>query len=189
VAAADSWATDGHKWLNVPYDSGYVFVADPQAHRNAMAFTAPYTVRHAHVREPADWSPEWSRRGRGVATYAAIRQLGRRGIAELIERTCRYAQTLVRQIGALDGADVIWEPQVNQGLVRFLDTTPGASDTDHDRRTDSVITAIQQTGEAFFSGTTWRARRCMRVSVCNWQTSEQDIDRAVAAVQRVLREY
>jgi glutamate/tyrosine decarboxylase-like PLP-dependent enzyme len=189
VAAADSWATDGHKWLNVPYDSGYVFVADPQAHRSAMAFAAPYTVRHAHVREPADWSPEWSRRGRGVATYAAIRQLGRRGIAELIERTCRYAQTLVRQIGVLDGVDVIWEPQANQGLVRFLDTMPGASDTDHDRRTDSVIAAIQQTGEAFFSGTTWRARRCMRVSVCNWQTSEQDIDRAVAAIQRVLREY
>ena len=187
VAAADSWATDGHKWLNVPYDSGYVFVADQEAHRNAMTYTAPYTIRNAQVREPADWNPEWSRRGRGVATYAAIRHLGRRGIAELIERTCQYAHTLVMQIGALDGADILWEPQINQGLVRFRDSTPGATDLDHDRRTNHVITAIQRTGEAFFSGATWRGRRCMRVSVCNWQTSERDIERAVAAVQMVLQ--
>jgi len=186
VAGADSWATDGHKWLNVPYDAGYVFVADQEAHRSAMAYAAPYTVRNAQVREPADWNPEWSRRGRGVATYAAIRHLGRRGVAALIERTCQRAQTLVRQIGALDGVDILWEPQVNQGLVRFRDHAPGATDLAHDRRTDQVIAAIQRTGEAFFSGTTWRGKRCMRVSVCNWQTSERDIERAVAAIQMVL---
>jgi glutamate/tyrosine decarboxylase-like PLP-dependent enzyme len=187
VAAADSWATDGHKWLNVPYDAGYVFVADHEAHRSAMAYAAPYSVRNAQVREPADWNPEWSRRGRGVATYAAIRHLGRRGIAALIERTCQYAQTLVRRLGALDGVDILWEPQINQGLVRFRDRTPGATELDHARRTDQVMAAIQRTGEAFFSGTTWRGKRCMRISVCNWQTGERDIERAVAAVQRVLQ--
>lgn len=186
VEAADSWAADGHKWLNVPYDAGYVFVADQEAHRSAMAYGAPYTLRNAQVREPADWNPEWSRRGRGVATYAALRHLGRRGIAALIERTCQQAQTLVRQIGALDGVDILWEPQINQGLVRFRDSTPGATDLAHDRRTEQVMAAIQRTGEAFFSGTTWCGKRCMRVSVCNWQTSERDIKRAVAAVQSVL---
>jgi glutamate/tyrosine decarboxylase-like PLP-dependent enzyme len=188
VAAADSWVTDGHKWLNVPYDAGYAFVADHEAHRSAMAYAAPYIARNAQVREPADWNPEWSRRGRGVATYAAIRHLGRRGIAALIERTCQQARTLVRQLGTLDGVDILWEPRINQGLVRFRDSAPGATDLAHDRRTDQVMAAIQRAGEAFFSGTTWRGKRCMRVSVCNWQTDDRDIERAVAAVQRVLKE-
>ncbi len=187
VAEADSWATDGHKWLNVPYDAGYAFVAHPQPHRSAMTYTASYVTRSTQIREPADWNPEWSRRARGVATYAAIRQLGRRGIADLIERTCRHAHTLVTRIGALDGAEMLWEPQVNQGLVRFLDKTPGAADADHDRRTNEVIAAILQGGEAFFTGTTWRGKRCMRVSVCNWQTSERDVERAIAAVQQALQ--
>lgn len=187
VAEADSWATDGHKWLNVPYDSGYAFVAHPEPHRSAMTYTASYVVRSTQIREPADWNPDWSRRGRGVATYAAIRQLGRRGIADLIERTCHHAHTLVTRIGALEGAEIVWEPQVNQGLVRFLNTTPGATDADHDRRTDNVIAAILRSGEAFFTGTTWRGKRCMRVSVCNWQTSERDVARAIAAVRSALQ--
>ena len=187
VAEADSWATDGHKWLNVPYDTGYAFVAHPEPHRSAMTYTASYVARSTQIREPADWNPEWSRRARGVATYAAIRQLGRRGIADLIERTCRHAQTLVTRIGALDGAEMLWEPQINQGLVRFPDKTPDAADADHDRRTNDVIAAILQSGEAFFTGTTWRGKRCMRVSVCNWQTSERDVERAIAAVQQALQ--
>ncbi|HEX6777561.1 MAG TPA: aminotransferase class V-fold PLP-dependent enzyme [Ktedonobacterales bacterium] len=187
VAEADSWATDGHKWLNVPYDSGYAFVAHPEPHRSAMTYTASYVSRSTQIREPADWNPEWSRRGRGVATYAAIRQLGRRGIADLIERTCHHAHTLVTHIGALEGAEIVWEPQINQGLVRFLNTTPGAADVDHDRRTDKVIAAILRSGEAFFTGTTWRGKRCMRVSVCNWQTSERDVARAIAAVRSALQ--
>jgi glutamate/tyrosine decarboxylase-like PLP-dependent enzyme len=187
VAQADSWATDGHKWLNVPYDAGYAFIAHPEPHRSAMTYTASYVTRSTQIREPADWNPEWSRRARGVATYAAIRQLGRRGIADLIERTCHHAHTLVTRIGALDGAEVVWEPQINQGLVRFLNTTPGAADVDHDRRTDKVIAAILRSGEAFFTGTTWRGKRCMRVSVCNWQTSERDVARAIAAVQLALQ--
>jgi glutamate/tyrosine decarboxylase-like PLP-dependent enzyme len=152
-----------------------------------MSHRASYTMYVGDARDQIDWNPEWSRRGRGVATYAAIRQLGRRGIAALVERSCRHAHTLVTRIGALPGAAVVWVPQVNQGLVRFLDPSPGATETDHDRRTDAVIAAIRETGEAFFGGTTWRGQRCMRVSVCNWQTTDADLDRAVAAVQQALK--
>ncbi len=186
VAGADSWATDGHKWLNVPYDCGYAFVADAVAHRAALSHRASYLTHDEEARDQIDWNPEWSRRGRGVATYAALRQLGRAGVADLVARSCRHAATLVRGIGALDGAELVWAPQVNQGLVRFLDPRPGATDADHDRRTDATIAAILASGEAFFGGTTWRGRRCMRISVCNWQTSESDVARAVAAVRRAI---
>lgn len=121
-----------------------------------------------------------------MATYAAIRQLGRQGLADLVERCCRHAASLVARIGGLPGTEVVWAPRINQGLVRFLDPAPGATAADHDRRTDAVIAAILATGEAFFGGTTWRGRRCMRVSVCNWQTEDADVERAVAAVERVL---
>jgi glutamate/tyrosine decarboxylase-like PLP-dependent enzyme len=95
---------------------------------------------------------------------------------------------LVTQIGRLPGAEVVWTPQINQGLVRFLDRRPDAKEAHHDQHTDAVIAQITETGEAFFSGTTWRGQRCMRVSVCNWQTSEQDVARAIAAVERVLKQ-
>lgn len=188
VEQADSWATDGHKWLNTPYDCGYAFVAHPEAHRAALAQQASYIVQTEEGRDPSDWNPEWSRRGRGIATYAALRQLGKQGVTDLIERCCQHAQTLVTEIGRLPGAEVIWTPQVNQGLVRFLDGRPDATEADHDRRTNAVIDRIAATGEAFFSGTTWRGQRCMRVSVCNWQTNEQDITRAITAIERVLQQ-
>jgi len=183
---ADSWVTDGHKWLNVPYDSGYAFVANPAPHRAAMTYDASYLQRSASAREPKDWNPEWSRRGRGVATYAAIRELGHSGIAAMIERCCRHASDLVLGIGALPGAEVLWAPQVNQGLVRFFDPKSDATPSDHDRYTDSVIAAIVATGEAFFTGVTWRGTRAMRVSVVNWQTNESDVARSVAAAKSVL---
>jgi glutamate/tyrosine decarboxylase-like PLP-dependent enzyme len=186
VEQADSWATDGHKWLNVPYDCGYAFVSDQRAHQAAMSYRASYLVHNESARDQMDWNPEWSRRGRGVATYAAIRQLGREGIADLVERTCGYTHELVTRIGMLPGAEMVKEPLINQGLVRFLDTSPGAGPTDHDRRTDGIIAAIVRSGEAYFGGVTWHGRRCMRVSVCNWRTSRTDVDRAVAAVQRAL---
>ena len=186
VEQADSWSTDGHKWLNVPYDCGYAFVSDQRAHQAAMSYRASYLVHNERARDQMDWNPEWSRRGRGVATYAAIRQLGREGIADLVERTCGYAHDLVTRIGALPGAELVKEPQINQGLVRFLDTRPGAGPTDDDRRTDAVIAAIVQTGEAYFGGVTWHGRRCMRVSVCNWRTNQADVDRVVTAVERAL---
>ncbi len=186
VEQADSWATDGHKWLNVPYDCGYAFVADSTAHRESMSHRATYLTHDADARDQIDWNPEWSRRGRGVATYAALRQLGKQGVADLIERTSEHAHRLVTRIGSLPGAELVSEPQINQGLVRFLDAKPDAQDADHDRRTAEVISNILKKGEAFFEGTTWRGKRCMRVSVCNWQTNNKDVERAVNAVQRAL---
>jgi len=185
VERANSWTTDGHKWLNVPYDGGYVFVADPEAHLKSISHRTSYTTLVEGARDQIDWNPEWSRRARGVTTYAAIRQLGRQGIADLIDRTCHYARVLVTRIGDLPGVEVMWAPTVNQGLVRFLSPKPGAAAVDHDARTDEVIARIVRSGEAFFGGTTWRGARCMRVSVCNWQTSDADIERAVGAVQRM----
>jgi glutamate/tyrosine decarboxylase-like PLP-dependent enzyme len=186
VDLADSWATDGHKWLNVPYDCGYAFVADSKAHRASMSHRASYLTHAEDARDQIDWNPEYSRRGRGVATYAAIRQLGKRGIADLVERTCRYAHTIVTHIGDLPGAELVWEPQINQGLVRFPSSKPNATDADHDQNTDRIIAKILETGEAFFGGSTWRGMRCMRVSVCNWQTNDSDVERAVNAVRLAL---
>jgi glutamate/tyrosine decarboxylase-like PLP-dependent enzyme len=186
IETADSWSTDGHKWLNVPYDCGYAFVADPKAHAAPLAWRASYLTHDASARDPFDWNPEWSRRGRGVATYAAIRQLGRNGIADLIDRSCRHATELTRGIGRLSGAELIWEPRINQGLVRFPDPRSHATEEDHARRTDEVIARVVRTGEAFFGGTSWRGMRCMRISVCNWQTTNADVDRAIAAVRQAL---
>ena len=184
--AADSWATDGHKWLNVPYDSGYAFVAHPEHHRAAMEHRASYLVHATEVRDQLDWTPEHSRRARGFATWAALRELGRTGVAELIARNSRQAHEIVTRIGALRGAEMVSEPIINQGLVRFMDPRAGATDADHDRRTDAIIAAINATGEAFFTGTTWRGMRCMRVSVSSWRTTASDVDRAVQAAERAL---
>jgi glutamate/tyrosine decarboxylase-like PLP-dependent enzyme len=185
--AADSWTTDGHKWLNVPFDCGYAFVADREAHHASLSHRASYLTHAKSARDQLDWNPEWSRRGRGFATYAALRQLGRQGVAELIERTCDCAHALVTRIGSLEGAEIVWEPQINQGLLRFLDPRGGSSATDSDAFTDRIMADILVSGEAFFTGTTWRGRRAMRVSVCNWQTSADDIDRVVACVSRILQ--
>jgi glutamate/tyrosine decarboxylase-like PLP-dependent enzyme len=186
VESADSWATDGHKWLNAPYDCGYAFVAEPEHHRAAMEHHASYLVHADDVRDPLDWTPDHSRRARGFATYAALRELGRDGLADLIERCSRYAHAIVSRIGALPNARVLCVPQINQGLVRFSDPSPGATEADHDRRTEEVMAAINATGEAFFTGTTWRGMRCMRVSVSSWRTTMDDVDRAVITAARVL---
>jgi glutamate/tyrosine decarboxylase-like PLP-dependent enzyme len=194
IAAADSWATDGHKWLNVPFDSGFAFVADSEAHRASLSIRASYLTHASDARDQVDWNPEWSRRARGFPAYAALRQLGRDGLAELIERCCRHAHALTTRIGALPGAEVLWEPTINQGLVRFLAQKPDASfsvgrlsaEEEHDRRTDEVIAAILNTGEAFFGGTTWRGKRAMRISVTNWRTTDEDVERVVKAVASVL---
>jgi glutamate/tyrosine decarboxylase-like PLP-dependent enzyme len=182
----DSWATDGHKWLNVPYDCGYAFVAHQEHHRAAMEHRASYLVHASDVRDELDWTPEHTRRARGFATYAALRELGRAGLADLVARCCRHAHDIVTRIGALPNARAVCVPVINQGLVRFEDARAGATEEDHDRRTDEVMAAINATGEAFFTGTTWRGRRCMRVSVSSWRTTADDVDRAVAAAERVL---
>jgi glutamate/tyrosine decarboxylase-like PLP-dependent enzyme len=156
------------------------------AHRAALSLSTSYLPPGGAARDQLDWNPEFSRRARGFAVYAALRQLGRDGVAELVERTCRHAQALVEGIGALPGAERLSGSGLNQGLVRFRAPQPGAGEADHDRRTDQMIAAINATGEAFFGGVTWRGRRCMRISVCNWRTTEADVDRAVAAVAGVL---
>jgi glutamate/tyrosine decarboxylase-like PLP-dependent enzyme len=187
AARADSWSTDGHKWLNVPYDSGYAFVADARAHFASMTHRSSYMMHEGDARDQVDYNPEWSRRARGIASYAAIRQLGRRGVSDLVDRCCSHARSLVECIGALPGAEAMWKPVINQGLVRFRDARPNATDADHDSHTDRVIEQILADGEAFFAGVTFRGRRCMRISVSNWQTTDGDVDRAVAAVDQAIR--
>jgi glutamate/tyrosine decarboxylase-like PLP-dependent enzyme len=181
VEAADSWATDGHKWLNLPFDSGFVFVADPAAHSAVFSQPTSYAIPVEGVRDPKDWNPEWSRRARAFTVYAAIRSLGRSGIAEIVDRCCAHATRLVEGLSALPGVEVIARPTINQGLVRFLDGYGH-----HDRRTDEVIAAIQASGVAWCGGTAWRGRRAMRISVCNWRTTEEDIEQTVALVRRIL---
>jgi aromatic-L-amino-acid decarboxylase len=186
VEMADSWATDAHKWLNVPFDCGMAFVKDVAAHRASMTISASYLPAGSDVRDQIDWTPEWSRRGRGFAVYAALRELGRSGVEDLVDRCCAHAHQLVTGIGKLRGAEILWKPTLNQGLVRFLDSRKGASAASHDVRTDATIAAINATGEAFFSGTTWRGKRAMRISVVNWHTTEADVERTIDAVRRAL---
>jgi glutamate/tyrosine decarboxylase-like PLP-dependent enzyme len=188
IELADSWATDAHKWLNVPYDSGIAIVRDRSAHHAAMTVHASYLYPSQEVRDEVDWNPEFSRRARGFALYAALRELGREGLSALIDRCCAHCHAIVTGIGALPGAEMLWEPELDQGMVRFLDPHAGATDADHDAYTDRVIAAINATGEAFFGGVTWNGRRAMRVSVVNWRTSDADVARTIAAARRALGE-
>lgn len=185
---ADSWATDGHKWLNVPFDCGIAIVRDRDAHREAMTISASYIDPENQARDQIDWNPEWSRRARGIPVYAALRELGKDGVADLVDRTSRYCHTIVTEIDKIPGAKMMWEPQLNQGLLRFLDLRPGATEADHDRRTDAVIAEVNASGEAFFSGTIWNGLKAMRVSVVNWRTNDEDVNRTIRAVENVVRE-
>jgi glutamate/tyrosine decarboxylase-like PLP-dependent enzyme len=174
---ADSWATDAHKWLNVPYDCGIAFCAHPDAHREAMTAQAVYLARENDViREPVDWTPEHSRRARAVPVYAALRQLGRSGVADLVERTCAHAQRFAVAIAELSGCEVLNEVVLNQVLFRFAD----------DSTTDAALASVQASGEAWMSGTEWDGRRAIRLSVSSWRTTERDVDRAVAAFAAAL---
>jgi glutamate/tyrosine decarboxylase-like PLP-dependent enzyme len=172
---ARSWVTDTHKWLNCPYDSALVLCADPEAHRAAMTVTAAYLVQDGSaVRDQVDWVPEFSRRARGFAVYAALRSLGRSGLAELVERTCACARRFADGLTALPGAELLNDVVLNQVLFRF----------ESDARTDEVLAAVQASGEAWMSGTTWDGRRAIRLSVSNWQTGDEEIDLALAAFRR-----
>jgi len=181
IEKADSWATDAHKWLNVPYDSGIAFVADSEAHKTAMTIPAPYKVEVDNVRDQFEWGPEWSRRARGIPLYAALRSLGRNGVGEMIERCCDLTRDFVLKLGELPGVEVLTTPVINQGLVRFLDP-----DGDHDTRTDEIITRINASGEAWFGPTQWNGMRVMRISLSNFRTTADDIDRAVAAIKAAM---
>lgn len=180
---ADSWATDGHKWLNFPFDSSFVFVRDREAHHAAFSQEAAYAIAVAGVREQRDWNPEWSRRARGFAAYAGLRHLGRQGVADLVERCCAHVRSLVEGIAAMPGTEVLAPPIINQALVRFRDPAG-----DHDARTERITTAIREKGEAWFGTTTWRGQRVMRISVINWRTNDRDVARTLASIAQVLEE-
>ena len=174
---ADSWATDAHKWLNVPYDSGLAFVAHPDSHRAAMRLTAEYLVREdGAARDQMDWTPEFSRRARGFSVYAALRSLGRTGVAEMIENSCARARQFARGIAELDGCEVLNEVVLNQVLFRFAD----------DEATRGLLASVQASGEAWMAGTTWDDRAAIRLSVSNWRTGESDIERTLAAFRAAL---
>jgi aromatic-L-amino-acid decarboxylase len=179
IALADSWATDGHKWLNTPYDCGMAITRDPQAHSAAMRITAAYLSSGGPVRDPMDFTPEWSRRARSLPTLAALMELGRDGLAAMVDRCCDHAVAIYDGIAALDGATGIARPTMNQGLIRF-DAKNG------NNISDAVIAAINASGEAFLSGGTWNAERVMRISVCGWNTSANDVARTVAAAGKAL---
>ena len=186
-ATADSWSTDAHKWLNVPYDSGLVFVRDVAAHHAAMTLGASYYVETAGgERDTYNWVPESSRRARGFAVLAALRSIGRAGLVDLIERDCAHARRMAERLSAGPGVRILNDVVLNQVLVRFEGP---ATDTDGslgDARTRAVIEAVQRDGTCWLGGTVWNGRAAMRVSVSSWRTTEDDIDVSAAAILRCL---
>jgi len=178
IEQADSWAVDGHKWLNVPYDTGYVFCKDPAAHAASMSYTAAYLVRGTDEieRAPSDYVVESSRRARGFATWAALRELGRQGLEDMIERCCALARRFGDQLREIEGVQIGNDIVLNQVLVSF----------GSDKRTDNVIIGVQRDGTCWMGGTTWHGRRYMRISVSNWSTTDADVDRSVSAIHKVL---
>jgi glutamate/tyrosine decarboxylase-like PLP-dependent enzyme len=181
VERAHSWATDGHKWLNVPYDCGFAIVRDAEAQRAALSSIsgAEYIPPAVHgERYAAEWVPEFSRRARGFSVYAAIRQLGRRGIAELVERCCGCAHLMASALAEMEGAEVVNEIALNQVLVRFVRDGVNVS--------DEVLRAIQDEGTCWMSGSTWDGEAVVRISVSNWRTTEEDIRRSTAAIEACL---
>jgi glutamate/tyrosine decarboxylase-like PLP-dependent enzyme len=180
VEHADSWATDAHKWLNVPYDSGLAFVRDTSAHRAAMARSASYLQRSDTDRDNYEWTPEFSRRARGFPVYAALRSLGRRGVTEMVDRCCAHARLFAELLSAAPGIRVMNEVVLNQVLVRF--EPPSATTEDGDAWTREVIARVQRDGTCWLSGTVWRGRALMRISVCNWSSTPHDVRRSATAI-------
>ena len=175
----DSWSTDGHKLLNVAYDCGVAICRRPAAHRAAMSVQASYLEQGTGARDPMDWNPEFSRRARGVGVYATLRSLGRSGVAALVERTVVHAQRFAQALEASGRAQIMNDVVSNQVLVRWL-----APDGNHGRKADAVMAGIRADGLAFFSGTTYRGERLMRISVSDWATDTDDVDRVVEALLR-----
>jgi len=174
---ADSWATDGHKWLNVPYDSGIVFCAHPEDHRAAMSVRASYLeqAEPGAARDEIDWVPEFSRRARGFPIYAAIRALGRDGVAAMVEDCCEHATRFAEILGAEPTVEILNDVVLNQVLVRF---------EEDDAVTRATISAVQNDGTCWLSGTVWHGKAAMRISVSSWRTTTEDVDRSAAAILR-----
>jgi glutamate/tyrosine decarboxylase-like PLP-dependent enzyme len=176
---ADSWATDAHKWLNVPYDSGLVFCRKPSDLRAALTHSkAAYLADGSEQREPMEYTPEMSRRARGVEVWAALRSLGRAGLADLIERCCRHARRFADGLSAA-GYEVLNDVQLNQVLVSF-------GDADKTRR---VIEAVQQDGTCWAGGTVWQGRTAMRISVSSWATTEEDVEKSLESMLRAAAQH
>jgi glutamate/tyrosine decarboxylase-like PLP-dependent enzyme len=173
---ADSWATDAHKWLNVPYDCGLALIRDPAALRAAMGIRAAY-LPDEDRREPSHFGPELSRRARGIEVWAALKHLGRKGVANLIERCCLHARRFAAAMSAA-GYEVLNEIVLNQVLVSF-----GSAE-----RTRRIIAAVQAEGTCWCSGTVWQGHTAMRISVSSWATTEEDVERSIAAIQRIAGE-
>jgi glutamate/tyrosine decarboxylase-like PLP-dependent enzyme len=184
LATADSWTTDAHKWLNVPYDSGVALVRDRSAHHGAMRLGAAYYVETAGAeRDPYNWVPESSRRARGFPVYAALRVLGQAGLVAMIERGCDLARRMADALGSNPGVAILNDVVLNQVLVRF--TPPDGGDADAFTR--AVIARVQSDSTCWLGGTTWHGMAAMRVSVSNWSTTEADIDRSAEAILRAAR--
>ncbi|HEV2983286.1 MAG TPA: aminotransferase class V-fold PLP-dependent enzyme [Vicinamibacterales bacterium] len=190
VELADSWATDGHKWLNVPYDSGFVFTAHPLAHKAAMRLGAAYLVRASSdapetaddPRNPMDWTPESSRRARGFAVYAALGSLGRRGVENLVDRCCRLARAFADRLSEEPTLRILNEVALNQVLVRVQ-----PSSGDADEATRAALRRVQEERICWLGGTRWRNMDAMRISVSNWSTTEADVDRSAESIIRAAR--
>ena len=180
IELADSWACDGHKWLNVPYDAGYAFCAHPEVHATALAYTASYLTGQVEGREfgGGDFVLESSRRARGIPTWAALRALGRSGVVDLVDRCCALARRAAAALDALEGVEVVNDVVLNQVRVRVGDTDV----------TNAVERRVQDDGTCWLGATTWRGERLLRLSVSNWATTEDDIDRSVVAIGRARGE-
>jgi glutamate/tyrosine decarboxylase-like PLP-dependent enzyme len=172
MALADSWATDAHKWLNVPYDSGIAFVRDAGALRSAMAISADY-LPAGNARNPSDFTPELSRRARGVDVWAALRTLGRAGVAAMLERCCAHARRFAQELHAA-GFEILNDVVLNQVLVSFGDA----------QATLRTIAELQAEGTCWCGPTRWQGRTAMRISVCSWATTDDDVTRSIAAMCR-----
>jgi len=182
LAEADSWTTDCHKWLNVPYDSGIVMVRDAAAHHAAMTLGAAYYVETAGAeRDNYNWVAESSRRARGFTAYAALRSLGREGLAGMIDRSCVLARRMAARLAAEPGVEILNDVVLNQVLVRF---TANGDEAAADARTREVVAEVQRDGTCWLGGTTWHGVAAMRVSVSDWRTTEADIDRSAEAILR-----
>jgi glutamate/tyrosine decarboxylase-like PLP-dependent enzyme len=190
LAGADSWTTDAHKWLNVPYDSGIVVCRDPEAHLASMTFGAAYYVEASGgERDGYNWVAESSRRARGFPIYAALRSLGREGLRGMVDHCCTLARRMAYALRGAPGVTILNDVVLNQVLVRF--SPPSGGDTAAERDpatiddfTRRVIAAVQADGTCWLGGTTWHGMAAMRISVSNWSTTEADADLSVAAIRR-----
>ena len=171
IELADSWAFDAHKWLNVPYDSGVAVVADTEAHIASMSMTGAYLVASSDQRDASDWTPDASRRARGIPIYAALRTLGRQGVSDMIKRSCEQAKVIASGLGNIS-LEVLNDVELNQVLFCAKD----------DIATEKLLTGIQSSGETWMSGTTWAGRRAIRLSVSGWATTSDDVQRTLAKI-------